>query len=154
MERFASLRVLKIEPHNGVDENKHQEHPEQIHEWTCEQDGTALPEWQRAVLLRLFRGKKLLVAGNSARLSFLKPVFSWCAVHIVLVLAAGTFERTPVTQLFEQIVGFLVGKKQVVGNVFHIHGALAIGIAQNALQVGAVARRSHKHSHSRPAERQ
>ena len=143
MERFASLRVLKIEPHNGVDENKHQEHPEQIHEWTCEQDGTALPEWQRAVLLRLFRGKKILVAGNSARLSFLKPVFSWCAVHIVLVLAAGTFERTPVTQLFEQIVGFLVGKEQVVGNVFHIHGALAIGIAQNTLQVGAVARRSH-----------
>ena len=96
MERFASLRVLKIEPHNGVDENKHQEHPEQIHEWTCEQDGTALPEWQRAVLLRLFRGKKLLVAGNSARLSFLKPVFSWCAVHIVLVLAAGPPSGTAV----------------------------------------------------------
>ncbi len=27
MERFASLRVLKIEPHNGVDENKQPQTP-------------------------------------------------------------------------------------------------------------------------------
>lgn len=30
-----------------------------------------------------------------------------------------------------------------MGNVFHIHGALTIGIAQNTLQVRAVARGSH-----------
>lgn len=93
MECFASLRVLEIEPHNGVDENEHQEHPEQIHKWTCEQDGAALPERQRAVLLRLFRREKLLVAGNGARLSFLEAVFSWCAIHVVLVLAAGTLSE-------------------------------------------------------------
>ena len=30
-----------------------------------------------------------------------------------------------------------------MGNVFHIHGALTIGVAQNTLQMGAVARGSH-----------
>lgn len=88
MERFAGLSVLKVESHDGVDEDEHQEHPKQIHKRTRKQNGAALPERQSAVLLRLFRCKEFLVAGNDARLTFLETIFGERAVYVVLVLAS------------------------------------------------------------------
>ena len=65
------------------------------------------------------------------------------AIGVELVLTRGTLETAPFGELFERLIGFVVGDAERIGHILHIGRAMCIHIAEHRFQVRTGRARSH-----------